>query len=121
MKTGHRGDRGLMALTLLRVDLVGDNDAVAVFSDDDGGQTPFHIRVDAAGVAHAEDTFANAYLSVPGPDVPQAHELLRLVGALLLVRRSRLPNGEALASEWAAVGDELEHDLALRQDDSVPG
>jgi hypothetical protein len=119
MNAGGRGDRSAMALTLLRIDLPGDNDAVAVFSDADGVEVPVRIRLDPAGVAHAEEAFTEAYLSVPGPDVPQAHELLRLVSGLLLVRPSRLPNGDALASAWATVGDELEHDLALRQDDTV--
>jgi hypothetical protein len=119
MNVDHAGDRRVMTLTLSRIELTGDNDALAVFTDsDDGTDASFRIHLDPAGVAHAEDTFAEAYLSVPGPDVPQAHDLLRLVGSLLMIRRSPLPNGDALAGAWAAVGDELEHDLALRQDDS---
>ena len=105
-----------MALTLVRVDLTSDTTATATFRDDDEAETHFTFSADANDVVHAEEIFAEAYLAVPGPDVAQAHELARLIGSLLGVRHRPLPSGEALATAWAAVGDELEHDWALQEE-----
>ncbi|MDQ1702502.1 MAG: hypothetical protein QOF57_1754 [Frankiaceae bacterium] len=104
-----------MTLTLIRIDLA-DSTATAVFRDDDGHESNFSFRCDEHGQTHAEEIFSEAYLAVPGPDIAQAHELTRLVGGLLAVRAQPLPNGEDLAAAWAAVGDELEHDWALQQE-----
>ncbi|MCU1677281.1 MAG: hypothetical protein JWM93_2039 [Frankiales bacterium] len=105
-----------MSLTLLRIELQSEATATAVFHDDDGGEVTFSFRADGHGTPHAEDIFAEAYLAVPGPDVAQAHELNRLIGGLLAVRAAPLPSGEDLATAWAAVGDELEHDWSLQED-----
>lgn len=102
-----------MALTLLRLETPDDRTALAVFADADGSETVFRFRLDGHGdvqIAHAEEAFTDAYLAVPGPDVPQAHEFVRLVTALLQVRARPLPSGEELAREWDAVGEELEQD-----------
>ena len=105
-----------MALTLIRIDIESDSSATAVFTDGDGALTTFTFRADGTGVTHAEEIFAEAYLAVPGPDVAQAHALARLMTGLLEVRAQPLPNGDELATAWAAVGDELEHDWALQEE-----
>jgi hypothetical protein len=105
-----------MALTLIRIDVDSPTAATVVFRDDDGAETAFTFRCDEHGQTHAEDVFFEAYLAVPGPDVDQAHDLVRLVAGLFAVRAAPLPSGEDLAAAWADVGDELEHDWALQED-----
>jgi hypothetical protein len=104
-----------MALTLVRIDIESETSATAVFTDADGAVTTFAFRTDGSGVTHPEEIFAEAYLAVPGPEVPQAHALARLMTGFLEVRAQPLPNGEDLANAWAEVGDELEHDWALQE------
>ncbi len=105
-----------MALTLIRIDIQSATTATALFRDDDDLETTFSFRCDEHGLTHAEDIFTEAYLAVPGPDVVQARDLTRLMGGLFAVRAAPLPTGEDLAAAWAAVGDELEHDWALQED-----
>lgn len=108
-----------MALTLVRIDLETENNATAVFREDDGAEVPFRFHLDGhddVTVAHAEESFADAYLAVPGPDVPQAHLLARLMRDLIAIRNQPLPSGEALALAWSKVGDELEHDWASQEE-----
>src|SRR4051794_4911097 len=105
-----------MALTLTRISFPDDTKASVVLTETDGTESAFVFSLDDNDVVHAEQAFTEAYLAVPGPDVPQAHVLTRVIGDLLRARRLRLPSGDELAEAWSAVGDELEHDWSLQDE-----